>query len=223
MEEAIVTIAGELFDLQGYNQTSLQDIAESVGIARPSLYHYFNGREQILAAGVDRLTERRNDLVSELHREQGDPAERLKTIVMKFGHFVVANPEWVRVVLRDAPALPVETASRDFESRMAFFKLLVEVVREGIERGQIRPLEEEATALSIVSALSALNWQYAANLKQTPAEFTKSTTDLLLHGILEHEHREIAPLERGLQLIREGTLLVERHQRQGCHPTDIEV
>jgi AcrR family transcriptional regulator len=213
MEEAIINAAGELFDIKGFNQTSLADIAESLGVARPSLYHYFNGREQILAAGVDRLTEQRNQLIEELRGVPGDPTERLTTIVTTFGRFVVDNPAWIRVVLRDGPALPAEASERDTASRMDFFRLLVEVIHDGIEQGHVRPVDEEAAALSIVSALSSLNWQYVANLKESPRDFTKSTADLLLHGILCVDRRGGSPLERGLDLIREGAALIDRHKR----------
>src|SRR5436190_931007 len=48
----IVDQAAALFDRRGYHGTSLEDVAASVGLRKASLYHYFRGKDDILA-GVD--------------------------------------------------------------------------------------------------------------------------------------------------------------------------
>ena len=44
----IVESAAMLFDAQGYGNTSMEDVALSVSIAKPTLYHYFRSKEEIL-------------------------------------------------------------------------------------------------------------------------------------------------------------------------------
>jgi TetR/AcrR family transcriptional regulator, cholesterol catabolism regulator len=46
--EEILRKATELFDRQGYANTSLDDIARAVGIAREGIYYYFKNRAEIL-------------------------------------------------------------------------------------------------------------------------------------------------------------------------------
>src|SRR5512139_3351992 len=46
--EDILRKATELFDRQGYANTSLDDIARAVGIAREGIYYYFKNRAEIL-------------------------------------------------------------------------------------------------------------------------------------------------------------------------------
>jgi AcrR family transcriptional regulator len=45
---AILESAVELFGAHGYNQTSMQQIAESVGISKGSLYSYFQSKEDLI-------------------------------------------------------------------------------------------------------------------------------------------------------------------------------
>ncbi|MCA1058907.1 TetR/AcrR family transcriptional regulator [Rossellomorea aquimaris] len=45
---AILESAVELFGAQGYNQTSMQQIAENVGISKGSLYSYFQSKEDLI-------------------------------------------------------------------------------------------------------------------------------------------------------------------------------
>jgi AcrR family transcriptional regulator len=100
MEQAILEAAGDLFDRKGFNQTTLQDIADAIGMARPSLYHYFNNREQILAAGVDMLTKQRDVIVEELRELDGDPVQRLTALMLGLATLISAHPVWVRILLR---------------------------------------------------------------------------------------------------------------------------
>src|SRR5882724_13157053 len=48
--EEILQRAAELFDRQGYANTSLDDVARAVGIKREALYYYYRNRSEILLA-----------------------------------------------------------------------------------------------------------------------------------------------------------------------------
>jgi len=48
-EGEILTAAARIFREKGYHGTSVQDIAEAVGLLKGSLYHYIRSKEQLLA------------------------------------------------------------------------------------------------------------------------------------------------------------------------------
>ncbi|HET6951297.1 MAG TPA: TetR/AcrR family transcriptional regulator [Acidimicrobiales bacterium] len=214
MEQAIMAAAGELFDEKGFNQTSLQDIADALGMSRPSLYHYFDNREQILATGIEPITQQRDALTQELRDAGGDPIERLTKLMLGLGTLVAEHPVWVRVLLRDAAALPDDSRERDRRSRLAYLDLLITALRDGMDAGVVRPLDEQVTALIIIASLFSLQGQYAAATTDTrPDEITQLTVDIILHGLLTDDPRQGTPIERGLDLIREGMELVKRGNR----------
>lgn len=53
----IINAAQELFVSKGYNQTSVNDIMEKVGIAKSNFYYYFSSKDELLDALVDLHTE----------------------------------------------------------------------------------------------------------------------------------------------------------------------
>ena len=53
----ILDIAKELFIEKGYENTSIVNILEKVGIAKGTLYYYFTSKEEILDAIIDRISE----------------------------------------------------------------------------------------------------------------------------------------------------------------------
>ena len=51
--EAILAHATELFDRKGYLNTSLDDVAQAVGLTREALYYYYRNRSEILLAIIE--------------------------------------------------------------------------------------------------------------------------------------------------------------------------
>jgi AcrR family transcriptional regulator len=221
MEQAILVAAGELFDQKGFNQTSLQDIADALGMSRPSVYHYFDNREQILATGVQRITERRNTFIEEMRGIDGDPVERLTNLMLVLGTLVAENPIWIRILLRDGAALPEDTRERDRKSRMAYLELIISALREGMDAGLIRPHDERVTALTIIAALGGLQGQYVSGYADvSPEDIARSTVDIILHGLVLEKPRKGTPVERGLELIREGVKTIERSTKDKMRAAD---
>lgn len=72
----ILATAFETFLSYGFRRTSLEQIAEQVGVSRPALYRYFASKEELFAALVeefhDRALERARSAVT---RSEGKPAD----------------------------------------------------------------------------------------------------------------------------------------------------
>jgi AcrR family transcriptional regulator len=55
--QEVVDGAAREFARRGYDQTSVQQLADALGIAAGGIYHYFTGKEQLLIAICDELTD----------------------------------------------------------------------------------------------------------------------------------------------------------------------
>src|ERR1700744_2863729 len=72
--ERILDVAQELFTHQGYEKTSLRDIAERLGITKAALYYYFERKEDILIEPHGRLHAPGSNLLDELEAAPDGPA-----------------------------------------------------------------------------------------------------------------------------------------------------
>ena len=73
----ILEAATELFRLQGYRKTNMDDIARAVGLARNSLYRYYRNKDFILLACVERDMGTYVEQMRTLGTQFPDPVERL--------------------------------------------------------------------------------------------------------------------------------------------------
>jgi AcrR family transcriptional regulator len=85
--EHILKVAEELFTTQGYDKTSLRDIAERLGITKAALYYYFGRKEDILLELHMRLHRFGAELIDELE-EIPDGPERYRAWLTMMDRFI---------------------------------------------------------------------------------------------------------------------------------------
>ncbi len=54
-QQTLVDEAARVFARNGYDQTSMHELGEALGIAAGGLYHYFGGKQQLLIRICDEL------------------------------------------------------------------------------------------------------------------------------------------------------------------------
>jgi len=95
MRERILDVALELFTEQGYDQTSLRQIAEQLGVSKAALYYHFEQKEDILLALHLRLHELGRGILDQLDELEDDRArvEAWPDLLDQLIDQVHANPE----------------------------------------------------------------------------------------------------------------------------------
>jgi AcrR family transcriptional regulator len=79
--QEMVSAAAREFARRGYEQTTVQELAASMGLATGALYHYFGGKEQLLIEICDQLTEPLLTRARELVLGDDPPREQLRALV----------------------------------------------------------------------------------------------------------------------------------------------
>ncbi|MFW0785947.1 TetR/AcrR family transcriptional regulator [Gordonia sp. CPCC 206044] len=90
--QRILDVAEEMFVEQGVPAVTMRGLAEAVGCSRATLYRYYPGKSEVLAAYVDRAATELGNAVTAATRHETDPAERLVAAVTTAVAGVRANP-----------------------------------------------------------------------------------------------------------------------------------
>lgn len=101
----VVAAALELFAEQGFDQTSVEQIAQAAGVSRSTFFRQFGGKDDVVFTDHEELLDMLRDFLSQPHR---DPwAAVCEASVLVYAHFA-ADPELARrryQVVRQVPAL----------------------------------------------------------------------------------------------------------------------
>jgi AcrR family transcriptional regulator len=74
--ERIKQVALEMFTEHGYEQTSLREIAERLGVTKAALYYHFKSKEEIVAAFVEERIATTDELIGWARAQPPGPATR---------------------------------------------------------------------------------------------------------------------------------------------------
>jgi AcrR family transcriptional regulator len=77
----LIEAAVRLFVKKGYENTSLKDLANTVGIQAPAIYYYFKSKREILREIVDASWDKYRELVMDKVVGIDDPEERIKSLI----------------------------------------------------------------------------------------------------------------------------------------------
>ncbi|CAA0108858.1 Transcriptional repressor Mce3R [Mycolicibacterium vanbaalenii] len=91
--EALLTESMRLFNLNGYRDTSMDDIASAVGIPTSGIYKYFSGKSDILAAAFRRAADRLSADLATIAATVSDPEDALTAVTDAYVTRSFGRPE----------------------------------------------------------------------------------------------------------------------------------
>jgi AcrR family transcriptional regulator len=134
----IMTAAREVFDAKGYDDASVAEIAERAGMVEGSVYRYFEHKRALLVKVVERWYE---ELLSDYdeHVEVIDGTwNRLRYLVWKHLSTIEKEPMLVKLVFEELRPGPDYRRTDVFELNRAYTKRTIDILRQGVARGEIR-------------------------------------------------------------------------------------
>ena len=130
----ILDIAKELFIEKGYENTSIVNILEKVGIAKGTLYYYFTSKEEILDAIIDRISEKIFYKAQEISKDPSlSVQEKILGVVMSLN---IEDDNEKKIVNNIHNPQNLLMHQKQFDSIIDnVVPILTKVICEGIEKG----------------------------------------------------------------------------------------
>lgn len=202
--EEIIWAAADVLRRSGYDATTMKDIAAEVNLTAASLYHHFPSKDAlllaVLEAGLEYVIDQIEPIVDSNKPSDQKLREMIGTqIITLTGNTAVgaAMVFEIRSLMNIKP--PSVDASRDdkddyqefiarrdvfFSRRDHFEDLFRCVVREGIENGTFRPVEDGIFTKMLLGANNWVGVWYKESGRLTGQQIADIIIDTVLRGLM---------------------------------------
>ncbi|HEY8347053.1 MAG TPA: TetR/AcrR family transcriptional regulator [Symbiobacteriaceae bacterium] len=185
--EQVLQAAAALFSRKGYHATTVRDIGEESGMLSGSLYAHIHHKEDLLYELVLRAAERFQAAVRPVVEGEGSASEKLTQAMAAHLKVVAESLAHARIFLHEWRALTGKRWEAAAALRREYEDLLARVIRQGVESGEFRPVDEKCARLLV---LGALNWTYEWYDPEGPLgpeEIAKRFADIVVEGLRNRE------------------------------------
>lgn len=147
----ILTHATRLFAERGYDGTSVQEIADAVGIRKPSLLYHFKSKDQLRENVISEMLAHWNALLPTLLMK-ATREERFEATMDALCEFFIEDPDRARIILRETLDRPERMQALLAEFVRPWIALIAEQLERAKSQGMVRSdIDAEAYAVQVIA------------------------------------------------------------------------
>lgn len=205
--EDILLAAAEVLRQNGYDATTMKDIAAKVNLTAASLYHHFKNKDflllEVLKIGLERATSQIEPIATSPFQSATEKLTAMitahivgvtdNTAVGAAMVFEIRSLMNVKAPPRNGGQVTAEDfenfcRERDefFQERDLFEKLFRNAIREGIEKGEFRAVDASIVAKTMLGAQNWVGVWYKESGRLKGADIAKIIVDTFLTS-LQHK------------------------------------
>jgi len=174
----------DVFNRQGYEATSIGDLARELGLTKSAIYHHVSSKEALLAAALDEALDGLSAAIDEA--TDADPAtsayERLRAAVRQSVEILAAHLPAVTLLLRVRGNSEVELAA--LERRRLIDDKLAGLVQAAVDEGSLRAdIPPELISRLLFGLVNSLVEWYRPDGPVTVEDLSRSIVDLAFDGL----------------------------------------
>lgn len=180
--EEIVGIALRLIAENGFQKTSMREIAVLANMGKSSLYDFFKTKDEIVVYAVEKEIEETIQKVHGIIADESSPEQCLRKIMLN--HLGV--PKQYRTVLMwlntESDYLEEEYRKRLKTARYAYQDIIKSVIEDGVTSSIFRKTDADLMARLLINSVIAI--VYTSRPSASPEKMLDETMNIFLHGIM---------------------------------------
>ena len=154
-QTAIRAAALRFFRRKGYHATSMQDIADAVGLYKGSLYYYVSSKEELLVQLFEGRAEQVLGEIETAASTSGTAPDRVRAMVRAYVLGVLRNLDPVHVYLLEERSLPPAALQQVHRQQQAMRGHFQRVIVDGMRRGDFATSDP---TLAVLALLGMCTW-----------------------------------------------------------------
>lgn len=182
-KDVIIEKARRLFLEKGFAAASMRDLAEHVGVEAASLYNHIQSKSEILQEICFKVA---NEFISHLEQVESSESSALQKmeILIRF-HIRMMLKEYESIYISDHEwrHLPEPYLSNFLNQRRHYRRRLAVIIEEGVQTGEMKPIEPYVATLTILSAISGIESWHRSRKTVSEKDMEENMAKFLVEGL----------------------------------------
>ncbi len=162
-ETQITRAAYEIIAKNGYENITVQDIADHAGFSKGIVYYYFKNKDDVMVSLFDSIISVIDDRFAEVRRESPDPRKQLENVIRISLDIVNEHMEFYRVIMVFWTQIHHKQFMREINAKLfSHWRREIEKILDlGMASGVFKPtLVPHLVASSIIARVLGVSLQY---------------------------------------------------------------
>lgn len=181
--DEILREAALLFLEAGYQGASMGAIADRVGIAKPTLYHYWRSKEDILYAIHKKFIQPLLEQQRGYAEREMRPDDQLRRCLRDMMESINEDPGYVRSFIEHGRELSDERSKEVRQIGREHRQLIEQAIRDGVEQGMFRKVDTTIAAYAVLSLGSWATYWFQPGRSLSAETVAEELSDILLNGL----------------------------------------
>ena len=151
----VLLAARKIIRRQGYHGTSIQDIADALGIRKSSVYHHIKSKQDMLYQILDEALGADTQGIAQIASSNLPPTRKLELALAHHISTLIEHFESVSILYREPNSLEPPYRDIYLPKRKHFERLFRRIIDEGIDVGEFSTADSKITAFAV---LGMCNW-----------------------------------------------------------------
>lgn len=176
--ERILRAAASQFRQRGFHGTSMQDLAEEVGVTKSSLYHHFPSKQALLSEILEFTVERVTPHLEEVLESDRPSTEKLRSAVRLHVQAAIEDRDNVACFVEEGRALAPAFLDAQIPKRDYYEGCFRRILEEGVERGEMEVDDVALVGLAILGMCNGVVRWYRADGPRDPHDIGDEFAEL---------------------------------------------
>ena len=216
VRERLIDKAADLFATRGFSRTTMNDIAEGLGLSRSSLYHYFHNKEEILEELIEEQTIPHAKMLRSLLADDslGSRERLVRAFSSSLLHKLTGNARF-RVLDQIEFEMPERLALRHRRRKREILDLWCRLISDGASRAELRRVDPRMAAFALLGISNWTAWWFSPSGKLSAEAVATAMIDIALNGLASRSEgaEPAASLDDAIERLKADVLRLEELAR----------
>lgn len=178
----IVEAAYEVIASKGYSNFTIEDIANTAGLSKGGVLHYFKTKEDILIHLLVQIYKILEDNIKKREKKYRTPERKIKGIIIAYLVTAKRNPSLYKVMLDFGARMTINERIRDINIKIyeLIYSEIKKVIDIGIDESVFNNINSSNTAYAITSMITGVAFQWTFNNSVNIDHMARTCLDIII-------------------------------------------